>query len=140
MFYFSLAIAIISAASYHILTRYIPQNVNPFISLIVTYVAALVVAGIGLLVMPAPEGVRAEFGKLNIASALIGLTVVGIELGFIFAYRSGWQVNTASLVVNLAVAIVLILAGFGLFKETLTPTNIVGIVVCLVGMVLVSIK
>lgn len=39
-----------------------------------------------------------ELGKMNIASYALGGVIVGLELGFTYAYKAGWQVSTASIV------------------------------------------
>ena len=43
-----------------------------------------------------------EIGKTNWAPVVMGLSVVGLELGYILIYRAGWKVSVASLVANLA--------------------------------------
>ena len=41
-----------------------------------------------------------EIGKTNWAPVVMGLSVVGLELGYILIYRAGWKVSVASLVAN----------------------------------------
>jgi multidrug transporter EmrE-like cation transporter len=56
------------------------------------------------------------------------------------AYRTGWNISTASLVANTTVALLLIPLGLLLYKEHLTPVNILGIVLAIAGLVLVNLK
>ena len=79
-----------------------------------------------------------EFSKLNWTSFLLGFCIIGLEVGYIYAYRVGWKVNTASLVANITLACILVVVGFLLYKETITPKQILGIAVCLVGLVLIG--
>ena len=70
--------------------------------------------------------------------AKAGLSVVGLELGYILIYRAGWKVSVASLVANLALACILVLVGVLWYKEVLTGHQILGIGACVVGILLIS--
>ena len=39
-----------------------------------------------------------EFGKLNWTSFALGLVIIGLEAGWIYAYKAGWQVSTGFIV------------------------------------------
>ena len=56
------------------------------------------------------------------------------------AYRAGWKVSTAAIIVNATVTLLLIPVGVAFFREQLTPVNVAGILVCVVGLVLVNLK
>jgi uncharacterized membrane protein len=62
------------------------------------------------------------------------------KIGFLLAYRAGWNINVGSLIVSVAVALLLIPTGALLFKEHLSAANVTGIVLCLVGLVLVMLR
>ena len=79
-----------------------------------------------------------EIGKTNWAPVVMGLSVVGLELGYILIYRAGWKVSVASLVANLALACILVLVGVLWYKEVLTGHQILGIGACVVGILLIS--
>jgi len=63
-----------------------------------------------------------------------------LELGFLLAYRAGWKISLGPLVSNVAVAILLIPVGLLLFREKISLVNLIGIGVCLLGLVLVNHK
>ena len=67
-----------------------------------------------------------EMAKTNWAPVVMGLTVVGLELGYIFIYRAGWKVSVASLVANIALACLLVVVGVLLYKEVLTLRQVAG--------------
>lgn len=73
-----------------------------------------------------------------VLAALIGLTAVGVELGFLYAYRTGWSISTTSITIGAFTTTSLALVGTLWFKEQLTPLNIVGIVLCLAGVICVN--
>jgi drug/metabolite transporter (DMT)-like permease len=81
-----------------------------------------------------------EYAKLNWAPFLLGVAVVGLEVGFIFAYKAGWQVSTASIVQSSFLAVALIFVGWLLYQETLTWNKLVGVAICLVGLVFINYK
>ncbi|MEX2160429.1 MAG: EamA family transporter [Anaerolineales bacterium] len=140
MFYGAIALTVLSNVLYHLFQKAIPANVNPLISLAVTYVVA---AGATLLLLPLfplQGALGAELRKVNWSSVGLGAVIVGLELGFLLAYRAGWNLSVASLVANTAVAILLIPFGLMLFKEQLSALNILGIVLALAGLVLVNLR
>jgi multidrug transporter EmrE-like cation transporter len=63
-----------------------------------------------------------------------------IEIGFVLAYRAGWQISLASVSVNVAIAVILIPLGLVFFRESLTRANLVGLALCLTGLVLLTWK
>lgn len=79
-----------------------------------------------------------EYGKMNAAPALLGVSVVGLEVGFIFAYKKGWPVSTASLVQSAFLAVALIFVGALLYHEAITVNKVIGIVICLVGLYFIN--
>jgi multidrug transporter EmrE-like cation transporter len=63
-----------------------------------------------------------------------------IELGFLYAYRTGWKISTASIIAGSFTAVALALIGVLWYKEEITPVNIAGIILSTVGVALVSLK
>jgi multidrug transporter EmrE-like cation transporter len=78
--------------------------------------------------------------QLNWTSMALALGVVGLELGFLLAYRAGWNISLAALIANIAAALLLIVVGTIFFKEKVSVVNIVGVVVCVVGLIMVNFK
>jgi multidrug transporter EmrE-like cation transporter len=141
MYYFSISLAILASVAYHIIQKFIPAGANPMVSILVTYMASL---GLGLVVLlaafPLQGGLAAELGRLNWASVALAAALVGLELGFLLVYRSGWNISLAALIVNIAATVLLIPIGLGVFQEKITPLNVAGIAVCLAGLVMVNWK
>lgn len=77
---------------------------------------------------------------MNWASYVLGMVIVGLEVGFIYAYKAGWQVSTAAIVQSSFLAVLLIPVGALLYRETITWNKIVGILICLVGLVFINLK
>lgn len=133
----SVVAIVASNVLYHVSQKSIPAGVHPLLSVAVTYAAALLVT---LLLWPLSPGGPPKLSglaQLNWATLGVAVSAVGIEIGFLLAYRAGWNISIGSLVVSVAVAILLIPTGLLLYREHLSAANVVGIVLCLAGLVLV---
>jgi drug/metabolite transporter (DMT)-like permease len=137
MLIFSAGLAILASTLYHIFQKSTPAEVNPALSLLVTYATAAI-ATLGLFIFYPPQNLAQDFSKLNWASYALGLCIVGLELGILLAYRFGWQISLLGVVVHIAAALILLPVGLLLFKEKLTPLNMVGIGLCILGLILVN--
>ena len=133
MYYLALSIAIVSAACYHLSMKMLPGTVNPFLPLVAAYAMALVLCLIGLALWP--EGSR-SLSALRPSVFGVALGVVGIEIGFLLAYRAGWNVGYAALVANVCSTIILLPVGLIYFREQITPQKFAGVVLSLAGLAL----
>ena len=125
---FALSIAMTVGANllYHISQKSIPATAPPLLSLLVSYTVALVAT---LFLLPfSSDSVSFTQGlrRLNWSSFAVGLSIVGIELGFLLAYRSGWKLSVGSVAVSVAVALLLIPTGALLFRERLSARDVPG--------------
>ena len=140
LFYFSITLAICSSALYHFTAKSTPSNVNFTVSLLVTYAVAFLVTLVGFFFFPITDGIAAELKQLNWASIGLAIAVVGIEYGFLLTYRAGWNLGIASVIVNVAGALILVPVAIFLFKDKISWVNILGIIVCFVGLVMLNWK
>ncbi|MEA1961611.1 MAG: hypothetical protein U9N81_10145 [Bacillota bacterium] len=125
---------------YHIFQKSTPVNANPILSLAVTYIVAAIFC-IGMMPIFANDlNLFGEFKKVGWASYALGFAIVGLELGFLMAYRAGWNISLAGIVSNIAVGLLLIPIGLLFFYDKLSLVNVAGIVLCLGGLVLINIK
>lgn len=133
-----IALVVLSNTFYQICAKEVPEKMDPFASLTVTYLvgAAVSFALFGLL--NRGGSIVAEYQKLNWAPFVLGLVLVGLETGFIYAYRAGWTVSTAAIVQSAFLGVVLIFVGMLLYKEVVTPTKVAGILICLVGLYFIN--
>ena len=140
LFYFSITLAIASSALYHFVAKSTPANVNFTVSLLVTYAVAFVVTLLGFIFFPATNGIAAELRQLNWASIALAVAVVGIEFGFLLTYRSGWNLGIAAVLVNVVASLILVPVAMFVFKDKISWVNILGILVCLAGLVMLNWK
>ncbi|MFN8376766.1 MAG: EamA family transporter [Anaerolineae bacterium] len=140
MFIVSILIAIVASTSYHILQKSTPQAVNPIIVILTIYLTGIVVAVPLFLFFPLETSIAESVKQLNWSSIGLGVVVVGIEIGFLLMYRAGWNISVGALVVNIAATLILIPVGLLFYREQLTPLNLLGIVICIIGLVMINIK
>ena len=135
-----IALVVLANIFYNIVTKSTPSDGNAMLSLTVTYlVGGLCAFGLYWL-GKGREGLWQDLDRLNWTSFALGLVVVGLEFGYIHVYRAGWNVNTAPLVANICLACALLFVGFLLFHETLTLRQLLGVAVCVGGLVLITAK
>ncbi len=113
---------------------------NFTVSLLVTYAIAFVVTFVGFLFFPVKNGIVAEIKQLNWASVALAIAVVGIEFGFLLTYRAGWNLGIAAVLVNVVASLILVPVAVFLFKDKISWINILGILICLAGLVMLNWK
>lgn len=136
-FGFAIILVVFSGAVYHLAQKSIPGGIHPVFSLLVTYVVALIVSVLLLPFFPLGSASPAGVSRIHWSSALVGLSIVGVEIGFLLVYRAGWPVSTGSAAANAAIAVILIPTGIVFFRERLSAANLLGVVLCLAGLLLV---
>jgi multidrug transporter EmrE-like cation transporter len=78
--------------------------------------------------------------QVNWASVALAVSILGLELGFLLAYRAGWDISIAAIAVNAAAGLVLLPTGALLFRERPTTLNFLGVVVCIVGLIMINVR
>jgi uncharacterized membrane protein len=140
MYSLSIALSVISNVLYHIFQKLTPSDVNPLIALLVTYVVAAAICLVLLPLFPLQIGLIESVKQINWASIALGFAIVGLEAGYLLAYRAKWNISLASMVGNVAMALVLVPVGLLFFREKLSAANYAGLILCVIGLVLVNWK
>ena len=138
--YLTMLMAITSVTLYQIFQKEIAPQVNPFASLILSYLVAIVISFIFWMVYPSGTTLIEAFKSANYASYLLGLTLVGIELAFLLIYRAGWKIGVANIFSSSVSAVLLIFIGLAVYKEHISLIKILGIGLCIVGLMLLNHK
>ena len=140
LFYFSITLAICSSALYHFTAKSTPSNVNYTVSLLVTYGAAFLVVLFTFVFFPLRNGLAFELKQLNWASIGLAIAIVGIEFGFLLTYRAGWNLGIAAVLVNVVASLILVPVAIFIFRDKISWINILGILICLVGLIMLNWK
>jgi multidrug transporter EmrE-like cation transporter len=61
-----------------------------------------------------------------------------IELGFLMMYRYGWNLSTGNIITGVVINLILVGLGVTLFDEKVSLINVSGIVLCILGVALIS--
>ena len=135
-----LGLVVLSNVFYQICTKSVPGKMDPFASLTITYAVGAAASLILYFVLSKGGNIIQEYRQTNWAPFVLGLVIVGLEVGYIYAYKAGWPVSVAQIVQAALLAVILIFVGYMLYKEAITWNKIVGIIVCLAGLGLINMK
>lgn len=138
LYFIAFALTVVSSAFYHIIQKSTPANVNPITSIFTTYAVAMVLCIMAYPFFRSEYGIIKSFKELNWTSYALGAAILGIELGFLLAYRAGWDVSLANIISAVLVTLVLILVGVTFYNEKLSISNYMGVLLCIVGIVLIK--
>jgi len=137
---FPILLALSGGVLYHVAQKAVPRQVSPFAAIVFAYAIGIICALVALFLIPSERPLAESWRAANWAVWLLGVGAVIIEVGFLLAYRAGWQISRASVVANTAVALVLLPLGVLFFHEQLSWRNAAGIACCLLGLYLLAQK
>lgn len=133
-----MALIVICNTFYQICAKATP-DINPFASLTVTYFVGTLISLIFFFVFRnSGESLMEQYSKLNWAPFVLGLVILGLEAGWIFAYKAGWQVSTGFITQSSVLALLLIIVGAFLYGEKITPNKVIGVIICLIGLFIIN--
>ncbi len=141
LYWAGFTLIVVSVVSYNIAQKFLPAHLNPFAMLTVVYlVAGLICFVFALFSSGKPEltAISSAFAGTNWTIWLLALAVVGIEVGYVFAFRAGWKASLLAITVQATALLALAPIGVLFFKEKLSTLNWVGLALCLAGLILVS--
>lgn len=137
-YYWPIILIVGSNVCYHISAKSMPESINPLASLGVTYITGAIAAFLLYFLTSPVKNLATEYSNLNWIPVILGISIVGLEFGSISMYKVGWNISIGSLVANIALAVILIIVGVMIYKETLTMQKIIGMVLCLCGLILIN--
>jgi drug/metabolite transporter (DMT)-like permease len=141
-FIFAPILIVLGLVIYQVSQKSADQTANPFVVIILAYVFGIVACVAGFFVFPRQD----ELGLLPMLKSVswtafgIGLGAAIIEIGFLLAYRAGWNVGILPLSVTAVSTIILLLIGLFVFRESLSTQKIIGILLCFAGLALITLR
>lgn len=139
-FYLPMVLVIGGNLIYHLSQKSLPKEANPLYTMIIVYGISIIACAVCALAAPGEKTFFQSARETNLTVLLLGLSVAMIEVGFLFVYRVGWNVSTASITTSVTVTLLLIPVGVLAFKEHLTLRHVAGLLFCLLGLILVAKK
>ncbi|MFM8392384.1 MAG: EamA family transporter [Acidobacteriota bacterium] len=135
---FPIILVIAGGVIYHISQKSIARTASPLAVVIFAYSLGIILCLVAGWLDPTVRPGWISPRQIDWAVVGIGVGAVLIEVGFMLTYRFGWDLSTASVISNIATALVLLPVGLIFFHERMTVRTVVGIVCCLAGIVLLS--
>jgi drug/metabolite transporter (DMT)-like permease len=136
--YLPIILMILASTCYHIAQKSVPAHVNPFSSLILNHATALTGTLVVMPLYPTRTAKPWSVENLNWASCAVGVSIVGVELGVLLAYRTGWKISIVSVMGNTASAILLVVIGLVFFHEHVSVRGLIGVGLSLLGLALIA--
>ena len=133
-----IALIVFSNVIYQICAKSVPKDMNTMASMVITYLVGAVCSAIMFFTLFKNQNLIAELRKVNLATIMLGVSVVGLEVGFIYAYKAGWSVSTASTVQSVFLAAALIVVGSVFYHEVITPSKVIGVALCMAGIYFIN--
>lgn len=133
-----IALIVFSNIVYQICAKSVPKDMNTMASMVITYLVGAMCSAIMFFALFKSQNLITELRKVNFATIILGVSVVGLEVGFIYAYKAGWSVSTASTVQSVFLAAALIVVGAILYHEVITPSKVIGVALCMIGIYFIN--
>ena len=135
-----MALLVLSNTVYQICTKSVPDGADPMAVLTVTYAVGAVASAALYFALNRGGDLLREYGKLNWAPFVLGIVIVGLEAGWIYAYKAGWEVSVGFIVQSAFLAVTLMFTGYLMYHETLTWNKLAGAAICMIGLAVINMK
>ena len=136
-FYLPFCLTVTGMVFYHLSQKSIPKEMNPYFVTILAYLVGIVVCAICAFTYSGSRSFSESLRQSNWAVFILGAAAASIEVGFLLVYRAGWKISVAAVATNVVLTAMLVPIGLVFFKEQLSLRNILGLIFCVLGLVLV---
>jgi drug/metabolite transporter (DMT)-like permease len=119
---------------YHLCQKATPAALDPFLSLCISFgLASLTCLAIAL----SRHNISStQLRIVNWTSIFLAVALICIESGFLIGYRAGLKLNITSFACNTMIALVLLVVGNIVYRESFTWRGASGMVLCAIGLLL----
>ncbi|HRH43509.1 MAG TPA: hypothetical protein PKY82_17900 [Pyrinomonadaceae bacterium] len=141
-YFFPPILIIFGLVLYQVSQKSADQNANPFIVIILAYFFGILACIGGFFLFPAKQetSLLPMLKTVSWTALGIGLGAVAIEIGFLLAYRAGWNLGILPISVNVVSTIILIIIGLIAYRESVSVEKIIGVLLCIGGLVLITLR
>lgn len=124
-------------AGYHVLQKSVPAETPPLLATAIAYAVGL--AGCLLAITVSGGWGNASWRHVaNAPTVGVGIAIIGIEMGYLLAYRAGGSLGTTALWVSSLANVLLVLASLTWGQERLDVSRIAGMAFSMIGLVLMA--
>lgn len=138
--YLPILLTVFGGVCYHIAQKSIPKTANPLFAIIIAYITGMLICFSLLLFFPSTKSLSDTVKELDWSMFLVGIGAVMIEVGFLLVYRTGWDIGTTGTLIGVSISVLLLPVGILVYKESISNWNLIGVVLCLLGLFLISRK
>ena len=135
-----MGLTVLANIAYHFCQKEISGRANPLVSLFFTYLSGMLLTLICIPFFYPGIQWTESVKSLNWATFALGFGIVGLELGFLLAYRAGWNLSMGALYSNVMVTLVLLPVGLFFYKEQWSGRNVLGLLFAITGLILMAKK
>lgn len=130
-------VAIASVAAYQLSIKSVPHDLHPIGALATFYLTALICTLVAAKFVPisSPD---LSINYFSWAAVMVGVAIVGIELGFLLMYRSGWNLAIAPLMTMGAATVLLAPIAIFAFRQPFSLRYFFGLTLCCYGLYLLA--
>ncbi len=136
--YWPIALIVSSGIFYHVCAKSVPDTINPMAALTITYLIGAVSSVVLYYALNRGGNLLQEYTHINWTPFGLGIAIVGLELGNIYMYKVGWNVNSGYVLQSAIIAVGLLFVGYLVFKEVITWTKLVGVAICIIGLYFIN--
>ena len=138
MYLISILIVIIANVGYILFQDSIPSNIDPIVALCCMYFSGMITALILFFFTKQHKKINRNtiWNWRILAFSFVNIL---IDAGFLIAFRYGWQVSLFNVISNVLILIGLTLVGVLFFKEKLSPINLIGLLLGVIGIGILSV-
>jgi drug/metabolite transporter (DMT)-like permease len=137
LFFLPLIIIVASQIIYDVSAKAINEDINAYAGTTIIYSILTVFYFLIFVIFTPDASISVEFSKMNWAVVTFALGSIGLESGYIFLYRAGWNISLGGMVCNILLAMCMLGVGLLLFNENITFIQWCGFLFCLAGLIVV---
>lgn len=137
-FYLPVLIVVAANVTYDISSKSIPDGLNAYAGISITYSVLAIFNYLIFQFMNPGASILVEWTQINWAVVLFALTSIGLESGYIFLYRAGWNISIGGMVCNTLLVVCMLLIGRFLFRENVSFKQLVGVALCVAGLIVIN--
>jgi drug/metabolite transporter (DMT)-like permease len=133
----TLGVAVLSQVLYHLGQRAVPRSAPPLQVLAFAYAGAFAMCLVSLFFVGRPSRLADLSVSVGWSTWLITLSIFGIEIGYLLAYRSGWTISVAFGVASTMTVVILAMIGMTLLGDPVTERRLLGLAFACLGLWLI---
>ena len=127
-------------ASLHLLLKIVPAGANSGATLVVAYLVASLACLAAYPILTPSTSLVTAFATVPWHALAMGVAIACCEIGVLLAYRAGWNLGLLPLSVTVCSTILLAAIGLIAFRETLSMEKVIGVLLCMGGLILITIR